>query len=60
MGLSLEALNPSYHNFRPILKIKLNFCFYLASRGMKEENLEALCANMDIVITGLDVCKIFE
>ena len=25
-----------------------------------QENLETLCPNMDIVITGLDVCKIFE
>ena len=28
----------------------MNFCFYLGSRKMKEENLEALCANMDILI----------
>ena len=27
---------------------------------MKEENLEALGASMDILITGLDVCYIFE
>ena len=27
---------------------------------MKEKNLEALLANMDILITGLDVCHVFE
>ena len=27
---------------------------------MKEENLEALLANMDIIVAGLDVCHIFE
>ena len=27
---------------------------------MKEGNLEALRSNMDILITGLDVCHVFE
>ena len=27
---------------------------------MKEENLEALCPNMDILIAGLDVCHVLE
>ena len=47
----------------PVLKGKgenFNFCFYVASREMKEKNLEALLANMDILITGLDVCHVFE
>ena len=38
----------------------LNFSFYLASREIKEENLETLPANIDILFTGLDVCHIFE
>ena len=36
------------------------FCFYLVSGDMKEKNLEALGAFMDIFISGLDVCHVFE
>ena len=38
----------------------VDFCFHLASGEMKDENLEALHANMDFLITGLDVCHFFE
>ena len=38
----------------------LNFSFYLASGEMKEENLGALCANLDIIMTRPDVCYVFE
>ena len=36
------------------------FCFYLITREMKEKDLEALCANMDILNAGLDACHVFE
>ena len=32
----------------------------MASGEMKEENLETMCVNMDILIAGLDVCHMFE
>ena len=38
----------------------VKFSFYLASGEMKDGNLKALRANMDILIAGLDVCHVFE
>ena len=38
----------------------INFCFDLACGEMKDDNSEAQSTNMYILITGLDVCHVFE
>ena len=52
----------AYAKFILFLKWKgecIKFCFYLASGEMNEEDLEALRANMNILMTILDVCHLF-